>query len=309
MRRSRYLKSTTSASIRQAEHLKEFPIKGAEAERRKQRALQQQQYEQRLEQTPVSAQLEKLKQEVPQRRLLASPLRNRAYSVDPKDFTPSRTQSITVAYGSPAFQRRFGRRSDNNLPLPADSPHLRALADSQLLRHNRDAPNVDERRVLRGPGCMPESLGRVYGLNGEEDLSTVPRGSVYSDITKYQSRSIDPHSVTQSMLMHNTKRRINVMSTCNGGEVKAQVLAIENRFKDSKKAAGKPLGEDNYDREEFKDPVLPNDPMSGKPKALSGSTKGPGASMYGWQLGGRTTTEDVQSMKASYRDASGKYIL
>jgi len=291
--------------IRKDEHLQDYPA-NAQAQKRIERAQRKANEERAHSSLATSQQLVDLKAQVEAQRQVLSPLRNRCLSVDPNDFTPSRTQTITVAYGSPAFHRRFGRRSDLNLPVPGDSPGLRTFADSHLFRRHRDVPNVDERRVIRAASFNPSGLGRIIGLNGEEDLSDVPRGSRYSDITKYQSRSIDPHAITQAAICSGTKRKLNVLPTCNGQEIKDQVLSVERQWADTIRAAGKPLGEDNYDSEPPARSQLPGcgKPFPELPPGHSQGQQGPGSGQFGWQLGGRTTGTDVKTMKVRKRAKS-----
>lgn len=152
-----------------------------------------------------------------------SPLRNRPASVDPAQFTPSKTSSLCVSYGTPAFKRRFCGRSDSNMPLQSNLPHLRCMVDSQLLKQNRDSPGIDERRVLRAPNLSPlDSLGRRVGLNGEM-LDEEPRRKISSEITKFVSRSIDPHAITQAMLRQSCHRKIQVEDSFSGSNIKAQL--------------------------------------------------------------------------------------
>jgi len=249
--------------------------------------------------------VQELQRQVKERRDYLSPLRNRASSAMAQ-ISPSRTNTLMVSYGSEEFKQRYARRRDNNLPLPIDDLYQRTFSDSQLLRQRRDFPEVDERRVTRMPSLLPASDDRQEGLNGEEGSAHLPAHKRCSDVTKFNSTSIDPHAVTQANVRSGCHRVIKVYTSFNGMDVKSQV-----RRRDKERAArlvGKPAAGRPTDEHECSGlgDASPAKPIS---KNLAQTKLGPAAGCFGWQLGGRMSADRFQDVKAACRDEKGQYIL
>merc|ERR1712070_6776 len=209
--RGSFLSPTRTYERRQAAVFERFPERlEAKLQKEQERVRAKSVVETTSASIRPSAELTSLRDAIAQRSSTLSPLRNRPASVNQEFFTPSRTQSICVAYGSDAFHRRSGRRSDQRAHLPIDNVELRTFADSTLLKKHRDEVSMDERRVVRGPNLLPSQFGRAVGLNGEAGYPEERVGKKSTDVTKFSSLPMDTRAKTQAMIRKGCHRMINV---------------------------------------------------------------------------------------------------
>jgi len=304
-----FLKPTRATQRRQELLIETLPTIQTAADKRKEALLLTQGQNTRSRGTP---QVEELQRKLGASQNFYSPLKNRpSPSIDECSYSPSRTQTITVAYGTEAFKQHYSRRRDANVPLPCDSPWLRTFTDSQLLKNNRDYPAVDERRISRSTSCLlPGGDDRIEGLNGEEEgaLSQIPRKYRCSDITKFRSHSVDPHAVPQAALRTSCHRKINIDSCFAGSEVKAQLRRRDHARLHNlmyKPPAGRPAGGEP----DQPVPVTPTGNVGPQAGGLEHAPLGPAAGCFGWQMGGRMNSKEFHKFKAMARDENGKYIM